>query len=307
MKTKSISLFLLVAIFSLGFTMSTQVFAEGGGGLDCPETSGPYTYLAGSASYQEEEFEEGNLAVLSCEYMKDFTEGDLDIFGQIKAVYHIDGQLSQELIEEYGCGAVLGEQFSPTYVSSVKNFASVAFSTPALLNSATEIMTQIEEQNLATVCTEETLDEAQVSPTAENVKETIEKHEVIDDESIEISNEEVTEENIEEIIEKIIRDEEIKITKQKSAEIVLPNWIKNNAEWWASDLITNDDFSTGIEYMIKEGIIKVPSTEVAGEASDEIPDWVKNNAEWWADDLISDEEYVNALQYLISVGIISVS
>ncbi len=241
MKTKSISLLYFVALVSLGGGMVPSVFAEGGGGLDCPETSGPYTYLAGSASYQEEEFEEGNLAVLSCEYMKDFTEGDFDIFGQIKAVYHIDGQLSQELIEEYGCGAVLGEQFSPTYVSSVNNFASVAFSTPALLNSATEIMTQIEEQNLATVCTEETLDEAQVSPTAENVKETIEKHEVIDDEAIEISNEEVTEENIEEIIEKIIRDEETETTKQKSAEIVLPNWIKNNAEWWASDLITNDD------------------------------------------------------------------
>jgi len=287
--------------------MFPSVFAEGGGGIECPVSSGEYSYLSGSASFIEESFDEGNLGVLDCEYMKDFVEGDFDIFGKITAVYHMNGTLSQELIEEYGCGAILGEQYSPTYVSSENNFASVAFSNPGLLLASTEIMNQIEDQSLATGCTEQTIDEIQATTTADAVKETIEEHEIIEDETIEISNEDITEDNIEEIIEKIIKDEKIEITTPKSVTTVLPDWIKSNAEWWATDLISNDDFSSGIEYMIQEGIIKIPSTEIAGETSDEIPDWIKQNAGWWSEGLISDEEYVNALQYLISVGIISVA
>ena len=37
----------------------------------------------------------------------------------------------------------------------------------------------------------------------------------------------------------------------------VPRWIKNNADWWSQGLITEDEFIKGIEYMVKEGIIKV--------------------------------------------------
>jgi len=87
----------------------------------------------------------------------------------------------------------------------------------------------------------------------------------------------------------------------------IPDWIKNNAGWWSSDQITNDDFSLGIEFMINEGFIKVPITEVSAQTSSEIPNWVKNNAGWWADGQISDDDFVNGLQFLISNGIIHVS
>jgi len=41
----------------------------------------------------------------------------------------------------------------------------------------------------------------------------------------------------------------------KSAEI--PDWIKNNAGWWADGLIGEDDFVNGIKYLVEKGIIKV--------------------------------------------------
>lgn len=37
----------------------------------------------------------------------------------------------------------------------------------------------------------------------------------------------------------------------------IPVWVKNNAEWWSMDLITNLEFVIGIEYLINEGIIKI--------------------------------------------------
>jgi len=37
----------------------------------------------------------------------------------------------------------------------------------------------------------------------------------------------------------------------------VPTWIKNNADWWAQGLITDDDFVKGIQYLVEQGIIRV--------------------------------------------------
>jgi hypothetical protein len=37
----------------------------------------------------------------------------------------------------------------------------------------------------------------------------------------------------------------------------IPSWIKSNAGWWASGQIDDNSFIQGIQYLIKEGIIRV--------------------------------------------------
>ena len=37
----------------------------------------------------------------------------------------------------------------------------------------------------------------------------------------------------------------------------VPIWIKNNADWWAQGLITDDDFVKGIQYLVEQGVIIV--------------------------------------------------
>ena len=87
----------------------------------------------------------------------------------------------------------------------------------------------------------------------------------------------------------------------------VPDWIKNNAKWWVEGTIGDSDFTTGIQYLIKEKIILIPET-VASEngGTQKIPDWVKNNAGWWADGLISEEDFLNGIKYLVEKGIIKV-
>ncbi len=90
-------------------------------------------------------------------------------------------------------------------------------------------------------------------------------------------------------------------------EISIPDWVRNNAGWWSDGAITDNDFASGIEFMIKEGIIKVPVTSTGqGNQNAVIPDWVRNNAGWWSEGLISDEDFANGIQFLIQEGIISV-
>jgi len=91
-------------------------------------------------------------------------------------------------------------------------------------------------------------------------------------------------------------------------ETVVPTWVKNNAGWWASEQIPDSAFIQGIQFLIKEGIMIIPFTEMAESSqSQEVPSWVKNTAGWWADDKISETEFVNAIKFLIIHGIIVVN
>lgn len=42
-----------------------------------------------------------------------------------------------------------------------------------------------------------------------------------------------------------------------STEYNIPQWIKDNAKWWAEGLITDQDYINGLQYLISEGILQV--------------------------------------------------
>ena len=87
----------------------------------------------------------------------------------------------------------------------------------------------------------------------------------------------------------------------------VPEWVKNTAEWWAQDLISDTEFLGAVQYLVESGIIVVEATEAEeSDATSEVPDWVKNTAEWWAQDLISDTEFLGAVQYLVNAGLIAI-
>ena len=39
----------------------------------------------------------------------------------------------------------------------------------------------------------------------------------------------------------------------------IPEWIKNTAGWWAEGAIGDSDFVQGLQFLIKEGIMKITS------------------------------------------------
>jgi hypothetical protein len=86
----------------------------------------------------------------------------------------------------------------------------------------------------------------------------------------------------------------------------IPYWIKTNAGWWASDKISDTDFIAGIQYLVKNKIIKLDSESVEKNSSNIIPAWIKNNAKWWSSGKISDEDFLKGIKYLVITGIINV-
>ena len=90
-------------------------------------------------------------------------------------------------------------------------------------------------------------------------------------------------------------------------ENTIPSWIKNNAGWWADNKINDNDFISGIEYLIENKIIKVSTYVNKENSTDTIPSWIKNNAEWWSSGKISDNDFLTGIEYLIENGIINVN
>ena len=88
----------------------------------------------------------------------------------------------------------------------------------------------------------------------------------------------------------------------------VPKWIKSNADWWANDLIDDDTFVSGIEFLIEEELILVSSfSDASSDAKNKtIPKWIKSNADWWSQGLISDDDFLKGVEFLVETGLISV-
>jgi len=93
----------------------------------------------------------------------------------------------------------------------------------------------------------------------------------------------------------------------QQTEHQVPDWVKNNAGWWADGQIDDDAFSQGVQFLVKEEIIQIPNLPKATDSTKkDIPIWVKNNAEWWSQGLITESDFIKGLEYMVKNGIIQV-
>ena len=102
---------------------------------------------------------------------------------------------------------------------------------------------------------------------------------------------------------------ELKNMIQEKNTPKIPNWIKNNVQWWADGQVDDQTFVNGIEFMVKEKLINIPNLpEQSSDVTDEkIPDWIRNNAIWWSEGAISEDDFINGIEFLVQKGIIKVN
>jgi len=104
----------------------------------------------------------------------------------------------------------------------------------------------------------------------------------------------------------------ILVPNSSAQDAQIPGWVKNVAGWWGSGIVSENEFVSGIEYLINNNIILldfVPCNDkIQSQYGDtkSVPDWIKNNAIWWSENLIGDTDFINGLQYLIEHKIIKI-
>jgi len=114
-------------------------------------------------------------------------------------------------------------------------------------------------------------------------------------------------------------------------ESYVPSWIKKTAEWWGEEKISDEEFINASQYLLDQGILKIPEPESTidavcgvGATLDEnsgdceileekskgvfqeavqahqniVTSWIKVTALWWGQGKISDQDFVDALTYL---------
>ena len=93
----------------------------------------------------------------------------------------------------------------------------------------------------------------------------------------------------------------------ESGESTIPDWVRNNAEWWSKGLIEEHDFLSGMQFLINQGIIHVQDLPGTTEPTPaKIPNWVKDTAGWWASEKVSDQDFLLGIGYLVDNGVIKI-
>lgn len=94
---------------------------------------------------------------------------------------------------------------------------------------------------------------------------------------------------------------------QSMEPIAIPDWVRNNAQWWSKGLIEEGDFLSGIQYLINQQIIQVQKMPVTTQPSSPfVPNWVKDTAGWWASEQVTDQEFLSGIEFLVEQGVIKV-
>ncbi len=89
--------------------------------------------------------------------------------------------------------------------------------------------------------------------------------------------------------------------------IIIPDWIRDSANLWSKNKMTDDRFAKGIEVITELTKIDIPNFTNTGEKfTQKIPYWFKNNAKWWSEGKIPDVEYTTSIEFLIKNGIMQV-
>jgi len=87
----------------------------------------------------------------------------------------------------------------------------------------------------------------------------------------------------------------------------IPDWVRKTANWWSLTQISDKDFASGLEYLIKQNIITVPKgTTSEGDSEPELPSWLRKNAGWWSQGLLSDDEFFKSIQWMIHNSFIKI-
>jgi len=85
----------------------------------------------------------------------------------------------------------------------------------------------------------------------------------------------------------------------------IPKWIKNNARYWAADQIGDSDFTSALQYLATNKIIRLTQPLTTNNTSStSLPSWVKGLAGSWDDGKISNDYFASTIQFLVNQNII---
>ena len=95
----------------------------------------------------------------------------------------------------------------------------------------------------------------------------------------------------------------------------IPDWVENNARWWNAGKIDNRTFISGIQFLIKNDIIAIPSTlQDASTTTSQPTDYsltdgdlekIRHDVRLWVEGRIDDVSFIRVIEYLATQDAVS--
>ena len=80
----------------------------------------------------------------------------------------------------------------------------------------------------------------------------------------------------------------------------IPKWIRIITNWWSSNEISDKEFTTMLQYLLKHNVLIISENVTSKENPElELPLWLKEDMEKWSQNISSDKEFFNNLQWMI--------
>ncbi|WP_420544508.1 PQQ-dependent sugar dehydrogenase [Nitrosopumilus sp.] len=81
----------------------------------------------------------------------------------------------------------------------------------------------------------------------------------------------------------------------------IPSWFKQTAKWWSMKHISDQTFSTAIEFLLEKNVITISSDIVAYDkiSESELPSWLRENTGNWSQNNLSDDEFSKNIMWMI--------
>jgi len=97
------------------------------------------------------------------------------------------------------------------------------------------------------------------------------------------------------------------VTPEVKPVTLIPEWIKNQSNWWVNGVISDSQFIQSIQYLMENEIIIIPNLpESSQETEESVPPWFKQSTKYWLSGQTTELEFANSLEYLVKKGIIRI-
>jgi hypothetical protein len=94
---------------------------------------------------------------------------------------------------------------------------------------------------------------------------------------------------------KLIKSESFKLEKPIPTHTIIPDWVKNNAKWWAHDEIDEGSFISGIQYLVNSKIIILETNDIGKSFKNNSPssEYTKTHIDGFPNPVKSSKYYLD--------------
>ena len=87
--------------------------------------------------------------------------------------------------------------------------------------------------------------------------------------------------------------------------VVIPEWFKLTTQYWTSNMISDSEYTSTVQYLLQQKIIYIPMHSEPNDSTNKsIPKWIKTSSQNWVNGKSSTDEFSLVIQWMLERGLV---